>query len=418
MPAEADLIRFIEKFTFEENNVSSPAKRTLIDYLAAGGIKTFRYTNEFWTSRQRQAASIHEISYRACFKPQLPRFFINLLTKPKDTVYDPFAGRGTTTIEAALMGRKTIANDINPLSRIFSEPRLAVPSIEQVSNRLAEISFQKASINDLDLSMFYHSQTESELRSLRGYLTEKQEESLDDNIDRWIRMVATNRLTGHSKGFFSVYTMPPNQAVSAARQEILNLRRGQTPEYRDVKTIILKKSYQLMRNLTDEQLRNLKIAAKSAVFLQNDAAETENIPTASVNLTVTSPPFLNIVQYSQDNWLRCWFNNIALDGLEKQMTMATSLNQWSSAMGSVFNELYRITRPGGWVAFEVGEVRSGKIRLEEQVIPIGVHSGFKCVGVVVNQQTFTKTSNIWGIKNNYSGTNSNRIVLFSKNMSG
>jgi DNA modification methylase len=59
-----------------------------------------KYTNEFWTSRQRQASSIHEISYRACFKPQLPRFFIILLTKKGDIVYDPFSGRGTTVIEA------------------------------------------------------------------------------------------------------------------------------------------------------------------------------------------------------------------------------------------------------------------------------------------------------------------------------
>jgi len=35
------------------------------------------HTQEFWTSRQRQANSIHEISYRACYKPQLPEFFIN-----------------------------------------------------------------------------------------------------------------------------------------------------------------------------------------------------------------------------------------------------------------------------------------------------------------------------------------------------
>ncbi|HSH17687.1 MAG TPA: hypothetical protein VLD18_16725, partial [Verrucomicrobiae bacterium] len=33
------------------------------------------FVNEFWTARQRQASSLHEISYRACFKPQLPRFF-------------------------------------------------------------------------------------------------------------------------------------------------------------------------------------------------------------------------------------------------------------------------------------------------------------------------------------------------------
>ncbi len=50
--------------------------------------------NEFWTSGQRQAHSIHEVSYRACFKPQLPEFFIKRLTKPGDAVYDPFMGRG------------------------------------------------------------------------------------------------------------------------------------------------------------------------------------------------------------------------------------------------------------------------------------------------------------------------------------
>ncbi|HQI76296.1 MAG TPA: DNA methyltransferase, partial [Candidatus Latescibacteria bacterium] len=58
------------------------------------------FVNEFWTARQRQASSLHEVSYRACFKPQLSRFFIERLTAPGDAVYDPFMGRGTTVIEA------------------------------------------------------------------------------------------------------------------------------------------------------------------------------------------------------------------------------------------------------------------------------------------------------------------------------
>jgi hypothetical protein len=67
------------------------------------------------------------------------------------------------------------------------------------------------------------------------------------------------------------------------------------------------------------------------------------------------------------------------------------------------------------VAFEVGELRNGKVKLEEQVVPLGVKSGFQCEGIVINSQKFTKTSNIWGIKNNEHGTNTNRIVLFFKN---
>ena len=75
------------------------------------------YLNEFWTSKQRAAHSLHEISYRACFKPQLPRFFINRLTKENDVVYDPFMGRGTTVIEAALLNRVPVGCDIYPLSQ-------------------------------------------------------------------------------------------------------------------------------------------------------------------------------------------------------------------------------------------------------------------------------------------------------------
>src|SRR5215207_5362108 len=74
------------------------------------------YELELWTARQRQACSIHEVSYRACFKPQLPAYFIERLSEEGDVVYDPFSGRGTTAVEAALRGRRVIANDISPLS--------------------------------------------------------------------------------------------------------------------------------------------------------------------------------------------------------------------------------------------------------------------------------------------------------------
>ena len=70
--------------------------------------------NEFWTSRQRQASSLHEVSYRACFKPQLPRFFITALTQPNDLIYDPFAGSGTAVIAAQQTGRRCVTMEIDP----------------------------------------------------------------------------------------------------------------------------------------------------------------------------------------------------------------------------------------------------------------------------------------------------------------
>ena len=90
------------------------------------------------------------------------------------------------------------------------------------------------------------------------------------------------------------------------------------------------------------------------------------------------------------------------------------LDEWQRAMTDVFCELFRVLRPGGHVAFEVGEVRGGELRLEEVVVPCGVEAGLQPVLVLINDQKFTKTANCWGVDNNSKGTNTNRIVVFRK----
>jgi len=378
------------------------------------GHSTCVVTGELWTSGQRQAASIHEVSYRACFKPQLPAYFIKRFTSPGDVVYDPFSGRGTTCVEAALSGRTVIANDVNPVSAILSRPRLSVPSIEHVEQRLLKIPYKKTVRSDIDLSMFYDPATESEIVSLKNYLESQRKSGSENSVDEWIRMVATNRLTGHSPGFFSVYTFPPNQAVSADAQRKINKQRGQTPVYKNTKDLILRKSKQLLRGLAPQQIDALRSASHTARFLCCDARSTFEIEPETVQLTVTSPPFLDVVQYADDNWLRCWFNSIPLSEISQRISMTSTIEQWNTVMQGVFHELFRITRKSGIVAFEVGEVRNGKVKLEEHVVPLALNAGFSCEAILINQQVFTKTSNIWGVSNNKRGTNSNRIVVLRK----
>ena len=413
---EFDISNYLINFSLKKNLDSflDDSQETQVDAFKIKNKSIKKYINEFWTSKQRQASSIHEISYRACFKAQLPRFFLKLLTKPDDVIYDPFSGRGTTIIEAGLLKRKVISNDINPLSEILARPRLNIPSINDVKDKLDRIPLNSKFENEIDLSMFYHEKTEREILSLKNYLYERKESIEEDDIDRWIRMVATNRLTGHSIGFFSVYTLPPNQAVSPKRQIKINRKRRQKPEYRGVKERIIKKSISLLRKLTMQQKNYLKEISKSAIFLTKDARNTPEINENLVQLTVTSPPFLKVVQYLKDNWLRFWFNSINAEVISKKITMESDVNRWSKMMGSVFKELYRITKINGWVAFEVGEIQKGKIKLEDYIVPEGLNAGFVCKGIVINEQDFTKTSNIWGIKNKESGTNTNRIVLFKK----
>ena len=366
------------------------------------------FINEFWTSRQRAAHSLHEVSYRACFKPQLPRFFIERLTRPGDVVYDPFMGRGTTVLEAALLGRASIGNDVNPLSRILVEPRLRPPSAAAVRQRLEAIPWQYTGPARDDLLTFYHPDTLREICALQAYLRARADAGTLDDVDAWIRMVAVNRLTGHSTGFFSVYTLPPNQATSVSAQQKINAARQQTPPRRDVPALILRKS----RTLLADCETHLPARDVTHRLLTGPAAATAAIPSASVDLVITSPPFLDVVNYAGDNWLRCWFCDI--DPETVQLTVVRRIEQWRREMTAVFGELARVVRPGGHVAFEVGEVRSGQVRLEEHVVPCGIAAGLTPRLVLINAQQFTKTAACWGVDNNSKGTNTNRIVLFER----
>ena len=378
---------------------SASGERTRIEERA--GIPYF--INEFWTARQRQAHRLHEISYRACFKPQLPAFFIDRLTAPGDIVHDPFMGRGTTPLEAALHGRIPSGTDTNPLSRALTEPRINPPTLDQINARLREIPWTTFRTTcRADLLAFYHPATLAQIEGLRTWLQNRGTRL--DPTDRWIRMVAINRLTGHSPGFFSVYSLPPNQAVSVESQRRINAKRGQTPPPRDVRALIAKKSKTL--------LSQGPATAPRSLLLTGPSHDTPQIPNATVALTVTSPPFLDIVDYETDNWLRCWF--LGLNPRSVPITRHRSLADWQAFIRATLAELARVTRPGGHVAFEVGEVRNGTLRLEETVIAAATGLPFAILGVMINQQVFTKTSNCWGVSNNVAGTNSNRIVLLKR----
>lgn len=218
--------------------------------------------------------------------------------------------------------------------------------------------------------------------------------------------------------------MPPNQAISVGSQRQINLRNSQKPEPKDVAKIVVKKSRSLLRSMQlippqlslldnghheehqeTDQLPNPVLETTSAdnLFYLNDS---------STDLIVTSPPFLDIVDYEKDNWLRCWFAGINVKKLK--ISTYSSIEDWKTFVRSAFEEMCRVTREGGHIAFEVGEVRNGEMQLEDVVLQAVEGLPLNLKEVLINQQSFTKTSNLWGIANNQVGTNTNRIVLLQR----
>jgi len=205
-----------------------------------------RLVGELWTAQQRQMHSLHYVvSYRASFKPELPDFCIRRYSKKGQVVFDPFSGRGTTALQAALLGRVAWASDVNTLAVRITQAKLNPVGLDEIVLRLNEVDFRRPV--DLDgyqehFAPFYHPDTYRELANLRSFI-----QNDPDRVNRFIELIAVSRLHGHSPGFFSVYSFP-QISIPPSNQRLINIKRGQIPEYRAVAPRIIKKAAHSLRD--------------------------------------------------------------------------------------------------------------------------------------------------------------------------
>lgn len=69
--------------------------------------------NTVWSFPERGKWATHDAKYRGNWSPYIPRNLILRYSKEKDLILDPFAGGGTTLVEAKLLNRNSIGVDVN-----------------------------------------------------------------------------------------------------------------------------------------------------------------------------------------------------------------------------------------------------------------------------------------------------------------
>ncbi len=372
-----------------------------------------RFVGELWTAQQRQMHSLHYVvSYRASFKPELPDFCIRRYSKKGDIVLDPFSGRGTTVLQANLLGRVGWGCDVNPLAVRMTQAKTNPVGLDKIVLRLNEVDFRRPV--DLEgyseyFAPFYHPDTYRELINLRNAIRRSR-----DMVNSFIELLALSRLHGHSPGFFSVYSFP-QISIPPANQRLINVKRGQVPEYRSVAPRIIRKAAQSLR---DGFTREFFGVSQANLIEVADARRMNCIPSGSVDLIVTSPPFLDKVDYLTDNWLEFWFSGISPKEFSDNLIMSRNMGEWRSFIRDVLLEMLRVLKPNARAIVEVGEVMVGQelVLLDEAVAEearaINLSGKrFLVEEVLVNKQSFTKLANCFRVDNNLKGTNTNRLVV-------
>lgn len=321
-----------------------------------------RTVGEFWPSEQRAMHSLHYVnSYYGSFRPELPNFLIQKYSRKGEIVFDPFSGRGTTSLESNLLGRVAYASDVNPLAALFTQSKTLPVGLDEIVLRLNEVDFSRpVDLSDYrdGLGAFYHPDTYRELIHLRRFLSSRQ-----DRVSRFIELLASSRLHGHTMGYFSVYTAP-QRALSPRQQLQLNLRRRDIPEHRAVVPRIIRRAAQVLQDGFSQDF--FEVSSRNAVQ-RSDARSLSWLPANTVDLIVTGPPLPESVDYERDQWLEYWFSGYPTGCPE--LYQGADLAYWREFIGASLREMLRVLKPGSYAALALGEVvtPSGLVYLEDVI---------------------------------------------------
>jgi site-specific DNA-methyltransferase (adenine-specific) len=156
------------------------------------------------------------------------------------------------------------------------------------------------------------------------------------------------------------------------------------------------------------------IAGPSGTVTNMDAVAAMNtkatIGTGSVDLLLTSPPYLDVVNYGTSNWIRLWWlgvDEVARDAGKGRRNLNAKLDHrhtygsYVEFMRRTLAATKRVLKKSGVAVFVIGDVASpgGPTRplAEEVWDDIGESTGLKLLDVIedsLNAQN--KVSRIWG----------------------
>jgi len=367
---------------------------------------------EFWAAQQRRMHSLHYVvNYRDSFKPELPDFCIKRYSAAGDIVLDPFAGRGTTALQANLLGRVAWARDIEPLAVQFTKAKTAPVGLDEIVLRLNEVDFLRpVSLRDFrgDLSPFYHPDTYRELVNLRTHIARKR-----DVVNDFIELLVVSRLHGHSKGYFSAYTFA-EASLLPERQVLLNRKRHCEPDYRPVAPRIIKRAAEALRDGFSTDF--FEVASSNNIAI-SDARAMRDLPPNSVDLIVTSPPLpLDDEPEASDMWIEFWFT-----GLRRQYEELGSFGgsgQWRKFISEGLREMLRVLKPRCYAVIEAVETSVGSEQVEldriitEEAEKLSAgQKRFVVDEVLVNQQKFSRLKESVDVDSWRGGSDGNKLVV-------
>jgi len=188
---------------------------------------------------------------------------------------------------------------------------------------------------------FFHEDTLQELRQYRAVL--KEDTSRDG---RFLKALICGILHGPSELFLSIQT---RDTFSGSANYVKNYK--QKHDLEEVYNPVAEKLCNKFNRLVDAQYppgnTQVKQADAKSLSFADDAAD----------FVLTSPPYMHMLDYSWNNWLRLWWLGEDRSAEQDSLNQTSKVESFRSFMTDVVAELDRVLKPDARAVIVIGDVR-------------------------------------------------------------
>jgi len=302
-------------------------------------------------------------SYPARFHPLLVRALLDGVPRGA-ALLDPFCGSGTTLVEGLARGLTCRGTDLNPLAVLLARQKArVVPATLRARFLDAARAVADASIarvkarartrtdgSEYDDPRFYAPHVFRELVGLREELGALPDDARGDDLRAPLLLA------------FSAILVKVSRQRADTSPHAVERAIGKTLPTR----LFLRKAEELASRWADLE-RAVPPGTPPVDVRPADARRLAHLPDASVDVVITSPPYLGTYDYAEHHarrmgWLALDARPLERDELgarRRARDAASAVATWQRDMDAVVKELARVLRPDGRAFLAIGDSAVG-----------------------------------------------------------
>jgi hypothetical protein len=321
--------------------------------------------------------SIHP--YPAKFPSYLPKKLIRKYANQGDIILDPFCGSGTTLLEARLAGLDSIGVDVNGLATLLSKVKStplsdlvfdeALKIINDISNETFEWQFigrPRITIKEIEGANHWFQHNVAEELS---YLIAKIDKIENFDLKDYFQILLSSIIV-------RVSNQDSDTRFAAIKKDIAD---GFTISSFVTKAADFTKKFRMFSGQLD--------TGAKVSFHNADSRNLFFIPSGSIDMIITSPPYANTYDYYlyhkfRKRWLGLdvAFAQLNEIGSRREFSsLKKPSGKWTDDLKTCFFEMNRTLRPGGSAFIVIGDsvINKEMVRIDEVIAGFCERTGFQ-----------------------------------------